>query len=151
MAPTKKAHRIGEFIPVTEAQFKDLAAAIMGRDPEGRSQAIFLTRFLSFFGVDPAVVVEVWNLIEVPFFDQGGDLSHAKPEHLLWALLFLKKYGDESEMAALCGAAKGAVDEKTFRKWSHIFVRRIAALKYNVVRCRISVLLASACFCFISC
>jgi hypothetical protein len=88
---------------------------------------------LSFFGVDPAVVVELWDLIEVPFFDDG-DLSHAQPKHLLWALLFLKKYGDESEMAALCGDFNsGAIDEKTFRKWRTIFVKRIASLKYNVV------------------
>ena len=106
----------------------------MGRDPEGRSQAIFLTRWLSFFGVDPAVVVELWDMIEVPFFDPGGELSHAQPKHLLWALLFLRKYGDESEMAALCGDFNsGAIDEKTFRKWRTIFVKRIASLKYNVV------------------
>lgn len=67
-----------------------------------------------------------------PFFDTG-DLSHAKPKHLLWAFLCLRKYGDESEMAALCGASQVAVDEKTFRKWRTIFVKRIACLKYNVV------------------
>jgi hypothetical protein len=133
MAPSKKAARPSECIPVTEEQFKRLGGEIMGRDPEGRSESVFLTRWLSFFGVDPAVVVELWDLIEVPFFDPGGELSHAKPEHLLWALLFLRKYGDESEMAALCGAEKGAVDEKTLRKWRTIFVKCIASLKYNVV------------------
>ena len=104
----------------------------MGRDPEGRSGSVFLTRWLSFFGVDPVVVVLLWNRIGVPFFDTG-DLSHAKPKHLLWAFLCLRKYGDESEMAALCGASQVAVDEKTFRKWRTIFVKRIACLKYNVV------------------
>jgi len=132
MAPARKAYRTGnEFIPVSVEQFEQLGADIMRRDPEGRSLAVFRTRFLSFFGVDPAVVVEIWDLIEVPFFD-SGDLSHAKPEHLLWALLFLKKYGDESEMATIAGGDI-AVDEKTFRKWSRIFVERIASLKYNVV------------------
>ena len=121
-----------EYIPLTEEQVNQIGGEIMGRDPEGWSPAVFLTRFLSFFGVDPAVVVEVWDLIQVPFIDDG-DLSHAQPKHLMWALLFLRKYGDESEMARLAGGFGGAVDEKTFRKWSKIFVHQIASLKYNVV------------------
>jgi len=130
-APTQKAAK-QEFIPASEDQFKELGAAIMGRDPEGRSQSIFLTRWLSFFGVDPAVVVRVWDLLEVPFIDDG-DFSHAHPKHLLWALLFLKKYGDESEMAKLVGEDGKAVDEQTFRKWSKIFVHHIAYLHFRVV------------------
>jgi len=66
---------------------------------------------------------------------------------LLWALLFLQKYGDESEMAALCGAGKGAVDEKTFRKWRTIFVKHIASLKYNVVSTVAASLSLIACCC----
>lgn len=145
MAPTKKAARV-ECIPVTEEQFKRLGGEIMCRDPEGRSEAVFLTRFLSFFGVYPALVVQLWDMIQVPFI-HDGDLSHAQPKHILWALLFLKKYGDESEMAALCGAEKGAVDEKTFRKWRTIFVKRIASLKYDVVCCRARALIACCCCC----
>jgi len=148
MAPRKKASKT-EFIPVSVSQIKQLGAAMMGHDPEGQSEAIFRTRFLSFFGVNPAVVVETWDLIEVPFIHYG-DFSHAKP-HLLWALLFLKKYGDETEMAALCGAEKGAVDEKTFRKWSHIFVKRIASLKYNVVSFHFIALILCPSPCYASC
>ena len=107
-------------------------AEIMSRDPEGRSAAVFRVRFLSFFGVDPAVVAKAWNMIQVPYY-HDGDLSHAQPKHILWALLFLKKYGDESEMAALCGEDGSAVDEKTFRKWRDVFVHCIASLKYDVV------------------
>ena len=121
----------------------------MGRDPEGRSESVFLTRWLSFFGVDPAVVVQVWDMIQVPFIDDG-DLSHAQPKHLLWALLFLRKYGDESEMAKLVGDfSSGAVDEKTFRKWRTVFVKRIASLKYDVVsHLLVSSLIACCCCCF---
>ena len=128
-----KRNRV-EFMPLTEDEVKRIGGEIMSRDPEGRSESVFLTRFLSFFGVDPAVVVEVWDLIQVPFIDDG-DLSGADPKHLLWALLFLRKYGDESEMAALVGKDGKAVDEKTFRKWSKIFVHHIADLRYNVVSC----------------
>jgi len=124
-----------------------MGAAIMSRDPEGRSESVFHTRWMSFFGVELDVVVKTWNLIGVPVCDQG-ELSHAKPEHLLWALLFLKKHGDESEMAALVGKDNKAVDEKTFSKWSKIFVRRIACLIDAVVSRSIclSSLLAVCCF-----
>lgn len=106
----------------------------MNRDPEGRSEAVFERRFLSFFGVELVVVAQVWELLLVPAAPEDDpELNGARPEHLLWALLFLKKYGDESEHAALCGAAKGAVDEKTFRKWSKIFVNRISWLICDIV------------------
>jgi len=127
-----KRSKPSECIPLTEARVEQLAGQIMSRDPESGSLATFRIRFLSFFGVDPAVVVRAWEMIEVPFF-HDGDLSHAQPKHILWALLFLKKYGDESEMAALCGEDGRAVDEKTFRKWRDVFVHRIASLKPDVV------------------
>ena len=104
----------------------------MCHDPEGCSTKVFNDCWMSFFGMDVDVVVKVWNMIGVPVYDDG-ELSHAKPAHLLWALLFLKKYGDESEMAALVGTDGNVVDEKTFRKWSKIFVIRIALLVSNVV------------------
>jgi len=127
-----KRPKPSECIPLTGAQVEKLGGEIMGRDPEGRSGSVFRVRFLSFFGVDPAVVVRAWDMIQVPFFDDGA-LSHAQPKHILWALLFLKKYGDESEMAALCGEDGRAVDEKTFRKWRDVFVWFIASLKPDVV------------------
>jgi hypothetical protein len=43
------------------------------------------------------------------------------PEHLLWALLFLKIYGHEPEMARLVGEHGGAADEKTFGKRRLVF------------------------------
>jgi len=127
-----KRSKPSECIPLSVEQVEQLGGRIMSRDPEGRSGSIFRVRFLSFFGVDPAVVVRAWDMIQVPFF-HDGDLSHAQPKHILWALLFLKKYGDESEMSALCGEDGRAVDEKTFRKWRTIFVHRIASLKPDVV------------------
>jgi len=146
MAPLRKAAKGSEFMPVSEDQMKRLGAAIMSRDPEGRSEAVFLARFLSFFGVDPAVAVEVWDMLEVPFFDLDGDLNGALPKHLLWALLFLKKHGDESEMATLAGGSDGAIDEKTFRKWQTIFVNRIASLKHDVASVASFVVCCSCCF-----
>ena len=112
-----------------------LGAEIMRRDPEGRSQKVFEERWRSFFCVKPSVCVTAWTLIGVPVHptDDDADLSHARPEHLLWALLFLKVYGDEHESSGLAGGDNGAVDEKTFRKWVEIFVSRIACLADQVV------------------
>ena len=84
--PANKRPKHG-FIPVTESQIEQLGGEIMARDPEGRSQSVFRIRFLSFFGVDLAVVVAAWDLIGVPYY-HDGDLSHAKPEHILWAKYF---------------------------------------------------------------
>ena len=41
--------------------------------------------------------------------------------HLLWALLFLKRYDTEHTNHSITGA-----DEKTFRKWVWIFVDMLA-------------------------
>ena len=76
------------------------------------------------------VCVETWTRMKVAVNDPDDpELNGATPRHLLWALLFLKKYGDEAEMATLAGC-----DEKTFRKWSEIFVIRVASLIGDVVR-----------------
>jgi hypothetical protein len=73
MAPVRKAVKSSsEFIPVSEDQMKLIGGAIMGRDPEGRSEAVFLTRWLSFFGVDMPVVVKVWDMLEVPLLIPMG-------------------------------------------------------------------------------
>jgi hypothetical protein len=121
-------------IPVTSLQFQSLGGSIIGCDLEGKSAKVFEDR-VSFFGVTPAVCVQVWNLLQFPVLQSAtNDLAYAKPaEHLLWALLFLKKYGDEREMSLIAGGKDGPVNEKTFRKWSHIFVSFIAGLLYDVV------------------
>ncbi|KAI9551117.1 hypothetical protein GHT06_004046 [Daphnia sinensis] len=48
---------------------------------------------------------------------------NSTPNHLLWGFLLLKQYNIESVNAVLVGAS-----EKTFRKWSLIYVRLIANL-----------------------
>lgn len=85
----------------------------LGQDPDAR-------RFRSFFGVSPAVCSLVWDTIGTNL-PRGG-----MPEHLLWALMFLKIYSTEH---VHCSFAK--CDEKTYRKWSWCFVMLIADL--NVV------------------
>ena len=61
------------------------------------------------------------------------------PRHLLWALYFLKVYPVvEIGRGAVAGKKElglaGVVDEKTWRKWTKIFVEAISYLESEVVR-----------------
>jgi hypothetical protein len=47
--------------------------------------------------------------------------------------MFLKLYCAKSVLATLAGARQKSVDEKTFRKWSWLFVEEINHLKYRVI------------------
>ncbi len=73
--------------------------------------------FRSFFGTFPQVCAIVWDMLSTQ------RPPNSTPNHLLWGLLLLKQYNIESVNAVLVG-----VSEKTFRKWSLIYVRLIANL-----------------------
>ena len=72
-------------------------------------------KFRSFFGTSPLVCAVTWDrlLLVRP--------NNSAPQHLLWALMFLKNYSTGCVNAALTG-----VSEKTFRKWSHIFLKLLS-------------------------
>ena len=74
------------------------------------------------------VVESIWNRLD-PFATIKPIHKGVKPVHLLWALLFMKVYAEESIHAGLVGG----VDEKTFRKWVWIFVQEISYLEDEVV------------------
>lgn len=83
-----------------------------------------LRRFRSFFGTSPDVCVILWHQLQTRIPEHGS------PEHVLWALLFLKVYATED---VLCSFVR--VDRKTFRKWCWIFVDAISHLpnvSYNI-------------------
>jgi len=82
-------------------------------------------RFRSAFGCGPNVVAKAWHLLAHDHIPAGGD----EPEHLLWALMFLKLYLNETTWAGMAGG----VDEKTVRKWSWMFVDQLASLEPIVV------------------
>lgn len=73
--------------------------------------------FRAFFGTSPQICVIVWNML-------SQKPANSSPEHLLWALMVLKLYNLESVNASLVD-----VTEKTFRKWSLIFIRLLAGLQ----------------------
>ena len=85
---------------------------ITGHDVDG-SLSLGYRRFRAFFGTSPLVCVIAWNIMSMA--------RSSRPEHLLWALLLLKRYSVENINATLTG-----VSEKTFRKWSHIFINLLA-------------------------
>lgn len=78
-------------------------------------------RFRSMFGTTMSVTATVYNLIKehLP--------TGARPIHLLWALHFLKNYSTETVNSVLWKC-----DEKTYRKWSWVIIRKIAEI--DVVR-----------------
>ena len=80
-------------------------------------------KFRAFFGTSPTTCFVVWNML------LARRPRKSTPEHLLWALLLLKQYSIESVNAALVG-----VSEKTFRKWSYIFIRLLAHIQMVIKR-----------------
>ncbi|KAI9562432.1 hypothetical protein GHT06_009862 [Daphnia sinensis] len=87
---------------------------ITGHDLDG-SLSLGYRRFRAFFGTSPLVCLVAWDILF------NARPSNSKPEHLLWALMLLKRYSIETFNATVIG-----VSEKTFRKWSHIFINLLA-------------------------
>ena len=94
--------------------FWRLGHKITGYELEG-SLSVGYRKFRSFFGTTPLVCFVSWDMLS-PVRPRKS-----APKHLLWALMLLKNYSTESVNAGLTD-----VDEKTFRKWSLIFVNLLA-------------------------
>lgn len=82
-------------------------------------------RFRAFFGASAAVCSDIWGMLRPEETMPKG----SKPEHLLWSLVFLKVYASEQVLRSLVGSP----DEKTFRKWSQLFVLAISWLEFDLV------------------
>ena len=82
-------------------------------------------KFCALFGCSAVVAMALWTLLlKHSVLPDGGTMTH-----FLWALIWLKVYAMEDEMKQLCGGA----DQKTIRKWVHLFVPAIASLNGFVV------------------
>jgi hypothetical protein len=83
-------------------------------------------RFHATFGTSPFICALLWAMLEpckvMPIC--------VHPKHLLWALMFLKLYVSEHVNCAMAGG----VDEKTYRKWTWLFINGIASLAESTVR-----------------
>ena len=85
-------------------------------------------RFKAFFGAEPDVVCTIWSMLHQSRWLRYAGVRGPKPVHLLWALLFLRRYGTEEIMADVAG-----VCEKTFRKWAWFYAEGMAKLDLIVV------------------
>ena len=81
--------------------------------------------FRSQFGASWYVCADVWNLLDM---HEIGLESKKEPKHLLWAMLFLKVYGNEKTHAVMCSTSV-----KTFRKWVWDMISQISQLEIVVV------------------
>lgn len=80
---------------------------------------------MACFGAKPDVIAELWTRINP---EKNMPKGH-KPKHILWMLIFLKLY-DQEEINSV---KVGGVDEKTFRKWTWLFIEATSYLEYPVV------------------
>lgn len=86
-------------------------------------------RWMSFFGSSPELCCIIWSKLDVQNTMASEGYANADYKHLMWALYFLKAYGNEECNSNFAGGA----DEKTFRKWTRIFVEAISYLEASVV------------------
>jgi hypothetical protein len=97
---------------------------VMGHRNKHRSADVEDRRFRSTFGTTAVICAILLDMLSPNEKMPNG----VKCCHLLWALMFMKLYASEN---VLCGMAK--CDEKTFRKWSWIFVSALAGLAPDIV------------------
>lgn len=100
----------------TVEMFWNIGHKITKHNLEG-SISLGYRKFRAFFGTSPIVCMTVWDMLLI------HRPHKSKPEHLLWALLLLKRYHIGEINAALVG-----VSEKTFNKWTRIFIHLLSDL-----------------------
>ena len=86
-------------------------------------------RFCEKFGAGANVVLDVWGrILQFDLVPLSGLFVH-----LLWALMFMKTYGKEKGLCGSAGRESGAVDPKTFWKWTWLFIQALGSLEFEVV------------------
>ena len=94
------------------------------------SEKVRERRFKAEFGVPTYIATVAWEMLEDSSFLQENNPGQKppNPEYMLWALMFLKKY---SRVESLANTVR--VDEKTFRKWSELYLEALAELDSDLV------------------
>lgn len=108
------------------AFFLRLGNQIQGKDDQA-ALSTQLRRFQALFGCDPIICSLLWTVVDP--FNSTALTGKPNPRHMLWALLLMKVYGKEEELAMLAGG----VDEKTFRTHAWEWIREIASCAAEVV------------------
>jgi hypothetical protein len=79
--------------------------------------------------LDVRVVKILWELVVCNKLRPRGE----RPEHLLWALYFMKVYPKQGLGCLVVSMSAGTVDPKTHRKWVWVYFKAIAELVDVVV------------------
>ncbi len=128
----------------SEVEFDKVGMAMLRREAGG-SKSTHDRRFIANYGCLPRTCAELWRLIltsghsafmvevdnmetKKPKKRYSFQFPPYKPKHLLWALYLCKCYPTENQ-----GIGMVATDEKTFRKWTWIFIEATASMKNEVV------------------
>jgi len=135
-------HASGTAFPRSQ-DFEAIGFAIMHRGHTRAGEKTRMRRFKSWFGAEPVFMSITWRKLQ-----QSGWLDFAgkrpKPEHLLWALMWLKCHHVEDVGASIAG-----VDEKTWREkvWFCLegTARLDAAVASSDPSCREHLLLSFKC------
>jgi hypothetical protein len=121
------------FPPINVNDIILLGSDIMKRSPPsmlpGRrasSAATFNDRWTSHFNTEPEVCLQIWMMIQDNPVD-GLDYNF-RPEHVLWALLFLKLYDSYTVLSGMCGC-----HEDTYSDWMWRVLQVIMYLEDEVV------------------
>ena len=97
----------------------------VARIRHSNSEKVRERRFKAEFGVPTYIATVAWEMLEDSSFlrDNNPGKKPPNPEHMLWALLLLKKYDTVGSLANTVRA-----DEQTFQKWSRLYLEALAEL-----------------------
>jgi hypothetical protein len=131
--PLKMAQQLEDAgIAALAAEFEGIGSQLMRGSDLGNKRGSAGTadrRFRAWFGCSTTVCAMTWDLIVEMRAGDGGMGPGATKERFLLALMILKHFDIEENMAA----AAGGVDEKTLRKWGWFFIEEISFLESIVV------------------
>ena len=115
---------------VSPEVFKIAGQVMMNSTTTNTESSTFQRRWRSMFGASPLVCCKLWVLLA----RFRKHMTRPQHKHLLWALMFLRKYSNDHDLAnTAAGGWDDAVDEKTFRKWIWLFVEAISFLEMDVI------------------
>jgi len=112
--------------------FMPTARDIMNRPPrkDASTMSTEARFFRETFGTRLVIVEILWDLLDY----HGLQPEDGRPNHLLWALHFMKAYPLQATGCATVGGSGGAVDAKTYRKWVWAYIEAVSFLVHEVVR-----------------
>ena len=111
--------------------FMRLGLRIAGFDKwEAYMEHTNIARFRAWYGSTPKTCAKVWLDLRSSTVDGCSIGADANPMHLLLALRFLKAYPSETELAGTF-----QISEKSVRKWSAEYTRKLQLLLPQMVSC----------------